>query len=55
MQLHVDSNTRSQSRAFPEPLVRFYAAELVSALGHLHSLDIVYRYVRSRMRYPTTR
>ena len=30
-------------RVFPEHLVRFYAAELVAALAHLHSLDIVYR------------
>lgn len=30
-------------RTFPEPMVRFFAAELVSALAHLHSLDVVYR------------
>lgn len=30
-------------RTFPEPLVKFFAAELVCALAHLHSLDIVYR------------
>jgi serine/threonine protein kinase len=30
-------------RTFPEPMVRFFAAELVCALSHLHSLDIVYR------------
>lgn len=30
-------------RSFPEDMVRFYAAELISALQHLHSLDIVYR------------
>ena len=32
-----------KARVFPEPLVRFFGAELVCALGHLHSLDIVYR------------
>ncbi|TMW68666.1 hypothetical protein Poli38472_006134 [Pythium oligandrum] len=30
-------------RSFSEAMVRFYAAELVAALGHLHSKDIVYR------------
>lgn len=30
-------------RSFSESMVRFYAAELVAALGHLHSIDIVYR------------
>ncbi|KAF0719309.1 Aste57867_1122 [Aphanomyces stellatus] len=30
-------------RAFSETMVRFYAAELVAALGHLHSKHIVYR------------
>ncbi|ETV99199.1 AGC protein kinase [Aphanomyces invadans] len=30
-------------RAFSETMVRFYAAELVAALGHLHSKGIVYR------------
>lgn len=30
-------------RSFSEAMVRFYAAELVSAIGHLHSKDIVYR------------
>jgi len=28
---------------FNEPRVRLYAAEIVSAISHLHSLDIVYR------------
>lgn len=28
---------------FPEPRVRLYAAEITSALSHLHSFDIVYR------------
>ena len=30
-------------RVFPEPMVRFFAAELVCALGHLHSINVVYR------------
>lgn len=30
-------------RTFPEPMVRFFAAELVCALSHLHSINIVYR------------
>ncbi len=30
-------------RTFPEAMVRFFAAELVSALSHLHSINIVYR------------
>ncbi|GAB9469199.1 Agc protein kinase [Globisporangium polare] len=30
-------------RSFSEAMVRFYAAELVSAIGHLHEKDIVYR------------
>jgi serine/threonine protein kinase len=30
-------------RIFPEDMVRFYAAELVLALQHLHAVDVVYR------------
>jgi len=30
-------------RVFPEALVRYFTAELVCAIAHLHSLDIVYR------------
>lgn len=30
-------------KMFPERVARFYLAELVLALGHLHSLGIVYR------------
>lgn len=30
-------------KTFSEDMVRFFAAELVSALEHLHSMDIVYR------------
>ena len=29
--------------AFTEPAMRFYAAEVVLALGHLHSMGIMYR------------
>ena len=28
---------------FPEPVAKFYAAEVALALNHLHTLDIVYR------------
>lgn len=36
-------------RVFREPMVRFFAAELVSALAHLHSLDVVYRDLKVRL------
>ena len=32
--------------SLPEPWVRFYAAELVLALSHLHSLDVLYRDIK---------
>lgn len=32
-----------RERCFPEPRARFYAAEVASAIGYLHSLNIVYR------------
>eukprot|EP00073_Rattus_norvegicus_P047232 XP_017449392.1 PREDICTED: serine/threonine-protein kinase Sgk3 isoform X1 [Rattus norvegicus] len=32
-----------RERSFPEPRARFYAAEIASALGYLHSIKIVYR------------
>ncbi|XP_022102563.1 serine/threonine-protein kinase Sgk1-like [Acanthaster planci] len=32
-----------RERNFPEPRARFYAAEIASAIGYLHSLDIIYR------------
>ncbi|KAJ1910975.1 Serine/threonine-protein kinase Sgk2, partial [Mycoemilia scoparia] len=32
-----------RERRFPENRARFYAAEITSALGYLHSIDIVYR------------
>jgi serine/threonine protein kinase len=34
---------------FPEPRVRFYAAEISMALQHLHSLGIVYRDLKVRV------
>lgn len=34
-----------RERSFPEHRARFYAAEIASALGYLHSIKIVYRYV----------
>lgn len=36
-----------RERVFLEPRARFYAAEIASALGYLHSLHIVYRYVNA--------
>lgn len=32
-----------RERTFPEPRARFYAAEIASAIGYLHSLQIIYR------------
>lgn len=32
-----------RERCFPEPRAKFYAAEIASAIGYLHSLDIIYR------------
>ncbi|XP_072306881.1 serine/threonine-protein kinase Sgk3 [Eucyclogobius newberryi] len=32
-----------KERSFPEPRARFYIAEMASALGYLHSVNIVYR------------
>lgn len=32
-----------RERCFLEPRARFYSAEIASALGYLHSLNIVYR------------
>ncbi|XP_048832792.1 serine/threonine-protein kinase Sgk3 [Brienomyrus brachyistius] len=32
-----------RERTFPEPRARFYVAEIASALGYLHSLNIIYR------------
>lgn len=34
-----------RERVFLEPRARFYAAEIASALGYLHGLDIIYRYM----------
>jgi protein kinase A len=28
---------------FPDPVAKFYAAEVALALNHLHSIDIIYR------------
>ena len=32
-----------RERRFLEPRARFYAAEVASAIGYLHSLNIIYR------------
>uniref|UniRef100_A0A8C9X9D7 Serum/glucocorticoid regulated kinase family member 3 n=1 Tax=Sander lucioperca TaxID=283035 RepID=A0A8C9X9D7_SANLU len=39
-----------KERTFPEPRAKFYIAEMASALGYLHSLNIVYRYVEGLLR-----
>lgn len=31
------------SQRFPDPVAKFYAAEVALGLNHLHSLDIIYR------------
>ena len=31
------------AQRFPDPVAKFYAAEVALALNHLHSLDIIYR------------
>lgn len=33
--------------SFPEPRAAFYAAEMAMALGYLHSLNVVYRYMQT--------
>ncbi|XP_064406113.1 uncharacterized protein LOC135351103 isoform X2 [Halichondria panicea] len=33
---------RQKNNVFDEPIARFYAAEITSALGYLHSLNIIY-------------
>ena len=37
----------SRHRKFPEKWTRFYAAELLLALGHLHSHGIIYRDIKT--------
>ncbi|XP_019492580.1 PREDICTED: serine/threonine-protein kinase Sgk2 [Hipposideros armiger] len=36
-------NGGERERRFLEPRARFYAAEVASAIGYLHSLNIIYR------------
>jgi serine/threonine protein kinase len=38
---------------FPEARVRFYAAQITSAIGHLHSLGIVYRDLKPEVQHIT--
>ena len=39
---HAAARLTSQQR-FPDPVAKFYAAEVALALNYLHSLDIIYR------------
>jgi hypothetical protein len=41
---------RARSRRLHEDEARFYAAEVVAVLEHLHSLAIVYRDLKARVR-----
>jgi serine/threonine protein kinase len=36
-------------RVFPQPRARLYAAELILAIEHLHSLNVVYRDLKVRL------
>lgn len=38
-----------RERYFPEQRAKFYAAEMASAIGYLHSLNIIYRYLLSHL------
>uniref|UniRef100_A0A8C0VX48 Protein kinase domain-containing protein n=1 Tax=Castor canadensis TaxID=51338 RepID=A0A8C0VX48_CASCN len=38
-----DGGWWGEGRRFLEPRARFYAAEVASAIGYLHSLNIIYR------------
>ena len=41
-----------RERKFSEQRARFYAAEIASALGYLHGLDIIYRYAADTLLSP---
>lgn len=43
-----------KERTFPEPRAKFYIAEMASALGYLHSLNIVYRCVDKHASFLST-
>ena len=43
----------SRMKLFPEERARFYAAEIVSAIGYLHSKDIIYRDLKVYMPFNT--
>lgn len=41
--IHAHHRSPQLSQRFPDPVAKFYAAEVALALNHLHSLDIIYR------------
>jgi protein kinase A len=41
-QIHY-SSSNPRAQRFPDPVAKFYAAEVALALNHLHSQDIIYR------------
>lgn len=43
MYYHLNKSVQHERQGFSEARTRFYAAEIVSALGYLHASHIVYR------------
>lgn len=39
----VEGRTLTNAQRFPDPVAKFFAAEVALALDYLHSLDIIYR------------
>lgn len=40
---HLNKQVRTYGEGFSEDRTRFYGAELVSAVGYLHSSNVIYR------------